>query len=185
MTGAYFADMVTPLEVIPTTFCKWIKSEIKEGGLLEEVDKFCSTFRTEGSVLTYEIWVRKLDWTVSEDTSQVVGRDSFVTIEYPFEVAVIVDIIGDEEDSERKAIQLQGKTIMSIFKNYQRLIFEDASIGYVNYFTLEEGYNDGSINPVNREDDVIIKGFRITLNVDVNYLMCYQRYLNEKGDNGG
>ena len=55
----------------------------------------------------------------------------------------------------------------------------------MNYFTLEEGYNDGSINPVNREDDVIIKGFRITLNVDVNYLMCYQRYLNEKGDNGG
>ena len=181
MTDAYYADLVTPLEVIPAKFCQWITDEITEDGLLEEVDKFCSTFRTEGSVLNYEIWVRKMDWTVNEETSQVVGRDSFVTLEYPFEVAIIVDMIGDEEESERKAIQLQAKTIMSIFKNYERLIFEDASIGYVNYFTLDTGYNDGSINPVNMEDDVIIKGFQITLNVDVNYLMCYQRYVNEKG----
>ena len=147
---------------------------------MEEVDKFCSTFRTEGSVLNYEIWVRKMDWTINEETSAVVSRDSIVTIEYPFEVAVIVDMIGDEEESEQKAIQLQAKTIMSIFKNYERMIFSDPSIGYINYFTLDTGYNDGSINPVNREDDVIIKGFQITLNVDVNYLMCYQRYTNEK-----
>lgn len=180
MTGAYFADMITPLEQIPEAFNNWIRQEITPDGLLEEIDKLCTTFRTEGSVLNYEIWVRKLDWTINEETSTVVSRDSYVTIEYPFEVAIIVDIIGDEEESEKKAIQLQAKTIMSIFKNYERMIFDDPSIGYVNYFTLEEGYNDGSINPVNREDDVIIKGFRVTLNVDVNYLICYQRYINEK-----
>ncbi len=179
--GSYFADMVTPLEVIPETFCNWIKQEIKEGGLLEEVDKFVQTFRTEGSVLNYEIWVRKMDWTVNEETSSVVSKDSYITIEYPFQVAIIVDMIGDEEESERKAIQLQAKTIMSIFKNYNRMIFEDSNVGYINYFSIDEGYNDGSINPVNREDDVIIKGFQITLNVDINYIMCYQRYINEKG----
>lgn len=177
---AYYVDMETPLEQIPEHFCNWIESEICTGGLLEEIEKFCSTFRTGGSVLTYEIWVRKMDWTTDMESSSIVSTETYLTLEYPFEVAIIVDTLDDEEESEKKAIQLQAKTIMSVFKNFERMIFDDPSIGYVNYMTLETGFNDGSINPVNREDDVIIKGFRITLNVDINWLMCYHRYKNKQ-----
>lgn len=176
MSNAYYVDMETPLQQIPQQFCQWITTEICEEGLLEEVEKFCSTFRTGGSVLNYEIWVRKLDWTTDMESSMVVSRDTYLTIEYPFEVAVIVDTLDDEEEAESKALQLQAKTIMSIFKNYERSIFDDDSIGFINYLTLDTGYNDGSINPAGREDDVIIKGFQITLNIDINWIMCYRRY---------
>ena len=183
--SSYYVDMITPLQLIPEKFNEWITCEICEGGLLEEVDKYCQTFRTEGSVLSYEIWTKKEDWKLTPDTSNFTMGDSFATIEYPFTVAIIVDMI-DEETSESKAIQLQAKTIMSILKNYTRNIFEDANDGYINYFTINDGYNDGSLDALNREDDVIIKGFNITFNIDIHWLECYNRYLNrmEEENNG-
>lgn len=178
----YYVNLETPLERIPSKFSEWITSEICEDGLLEEIDQYCQTFRTEGTVQSYEIWVRKLDWTIDEASRTFTMGDSYATIEYPFEVAVIVDMT-DEDTSEKKAIQLQAKTIMSIMKNYDPRIFESIEDGNINYFTIETGYNDGSINPLNREDDVIIKGFRITFNIDIYWLECYRRAQMENNIN--
>lgn len=175
MTG-YYVDMETPLQIIPKKFSEWIKKEICPGGLLEEIDQYCQTFRTEGSVQSYEIWVKKEDWRIEGQTFTKGG--SYANIEYPFTVAIIVDMI-DEEVSEDKAIQLQAKTIMSIMKNYTPNIFETPDDGFINYFTLSDGYNDGSLDAINREDDVIIKGFYISFNIDIYWLECYYRYLRE------
>lgn len=183
MTG-YYVDMETPLQRIPQKFSEWITSEICENGLLEEIDQYCQTFRTEGSVLSYEIWVKKEDWRIEGQTFTRGG--TFATIEYPFTVAIIVDMT-DEETSENKAIQLQAKTIMSIMKNYTPTIFDSIDDGFINYFTITDGYNDGSLNAINREDDVIIKGFYISFNIDIHWLECYYRYeqqLMEADDNG-
>ena len=109
----YYVNIETPLERIPEKFSEWITKEMSEGGLLEEIDAYCQTFRTEGTVQSYEIWVRKEDWTIAEDSRTFTMGDSYATIEYPFQVAIIVDMI-DEATSEKKAIQLQAKTIMSI-----------------------------------------------------------------------
>ena len=166
----YFLNLETPLEMIPEQFCKWITDEVKEDGLLEEIDQVCTTYRTEGPVLSHEIWIRKEDWTVPSDEIQSIG-DTRAVIEYPFTVAIIVDMI-DEERSEKKAIQLQAKTIMSLLKNLDRNIFSDSGNGWINSFRIETGYNDGSLDALNREDDVIIKGFRVLLNVQVDWLYC-------------
>jgi len=182
MSG-YYVDMVTPLQLIPEKFSEWITSEICEGGLLEEIDKYCQTFRTEGSVLSYEIWVKKEDWQIVPESRTFSRGDSRATIEYPFTVAIIVDMI-DEETSETKAIQLQAKTIMSILKNYTPHIFPTLDDGYINYFTITDGYNDGSLDAINREDDVIIKGFNISFNIDINWLECYYKHEQEV-ENGG
>ncbi|WP_323736275.1 hypothetical protein PXD04_10390 [Methanosphaera sp. ISO3-F5] len=173
MSG-YYVDMVTPLQLIPETFSNWITSEIREGGLLEEIDAYCQTFRTEGTVQSHEIWVHKENWQINDETRTFTMGDSYVTMDYPFTVAIIVDMI-DEDTSERKAIQLQAKTIMAIMKNYQRNIFETERDGFINYFVIDEGYNDGYLDAINREDDVIIKGFRITFNIDIYWLECYYR----------
>lgn len=181
MSG-YYVDMVTPLELIPEKFSEWIKNEICTGGLLEEIDQYCQTFRTEGSVMSYEIWVKKEDWHILDDIAFTKGG-SYATIEYPFTVAIIVDMI-DEETSEKKAIQLQAKTIMSIMKNYDPNIFESMNDGFINYFKISDGYNDGSLDALNREDDVIIKGFLISFNIDIHWLECYHRY-SQENSNGG
>jgi len=183
MTG-YYVDMITPLQLIPEKFSEWITSEICENGLLEEIDHYCQTFRTEGMVQSYEIWVKKEDWSIDNETSNFTRGDSYATLIYPFTVAIIVDMV-DEETSEKKAIQLQAKTIMSILKNYNPYIFEDNNDGYINYFTIRDGYNDGSLDAINREDDVIIKGFTISFNIDIYWLECYARYKNEQENNGG
>lgn len=169
----YYLDMQTPLQTIPTVFDSWITREITPDGLLEEIDKYCSTFRTDGSVLNHEIWTRKLDWSISSEETYSIG-DTMSNIIYPFEVAIIVDALDDFEVAEQKAIQLQAKTIMSIFKNYDPRIFP-AGEGYINHFTIEEGYNDGSINPLNQEDDVIIKGFKVTLYVYIDWIECMRK----------
>lgn len=173
----YYVDMETPLQIIPRKFSEWITSEICEGGLLEEVDKYCQTFRTEGSVLSYEIWVKKEDWVITDDIAFTKGN-SYATITYPFSVAIVVDMI-DEETSENKAIQLQAKTIMSILKNYTPLIFDTVEDGQINYFKISDGYNDGSLSAINMEDDVIIKGFYISFNIDIYWLECYYRKIRE------
>lgn len=178
MTNSYYLDMITPLETIPRVFSEWITSEICDGGLLEEIDMYCQTFRTEGTVQSYEIWVKKENWQLNDESRTFTMGDSYATLEYPFTVAIIVDMI-DEDTSEHKAIQLQSKTIMSILKNYNRNIFETGEDGWVNYFTIEEGYNDGYLDALGREDDVIIKGFRITLNIDIHWLECYYRKTKE------
>lgn len=175
MSG-YYVDMETPLQLIPKRFSEWITSEICEGGLLEEIDQYCQTFRTEGSVLSYEIWVKKEDWKIEEEAFARGATEA--TITYPFTVAIIVDMV-DEDTSENKAIQLQAKTIMSIFKNYTPYIFETTDDGFINYFTLSDGYNDGSLDAINREDDVIIKGFYISFNIRIYWLECYYRKMKE------
>lgn len=178
----YYVDMETPLQRIPEAFSKWITDEISEGGLLEEIDQYCQTFRTEGSVLSYEIWVKKEDWTITGEA--FTKGASYATLDYPFTVAIIVDMI-DEETSEKKAIQLQAKTIMSIMKNYDPRIFDSMDDGYINYFTIDDGYNDGTLDALSREDDVIIKGFRVTFNIDIYWMECYYRHLQEiENDNG-
>lgn len=177
MTG-YYVDMVTPLQRIPEKFSEWITQEICEGGLLEEIDQYCQTFRTEGSVQSHEIWVKKEDWRIENESSTFSKGDSYTILEYPFTVAIIVDML-DEETSENKAIQLQAKTIMSILKNYDPLIFDSQSDGWINYFTIRDGYNDGSLDAINRDDDVIIKGFNISLNITVEWLECYYRHERE------
>ena len=169
-------DMITPLQVIPQAFTSWITDEITENGLLEEVDQTWDTFRTEGSILNNTIWVHKLDWNIIDDETYSIG-DTQSTIEYPFQVAIIVDTLDDVDKAEQKAIQLQAKTIMSIFKNYTPRIFPDND-GYINYFKLETGFNDGSLTALNSEDDVIIKGFQITLNVTISWIECMQKAIN-------
>lgn len=178
----YYVDMVTPLQRIPLAFSSWITQEITTDGLLEEIDKYCQTFRTDGPVLNHEIWVHKLDWTIREDETYSIG-DSMSTIEYPFEVAIIVDALDDFEAAEQKAIQLQAKTIMSIFKNYDPRIFPNGE-GYINHFALETGYNDGSLDAINREDDVIIKGFRLTLTIVIDWIECMKKAVNEGKTDG-
>lgn len=178
----YYVDMETPLQMIPEAFCSWITKEIQENGLLEEIDKFCQTFRTEGSVLNQEIWVHKMDWRIIEDETYSLG-DTMSTIEYPFVVAVIVDTLDDIERAEQKALQLQAKTIMSIFKNYDPRIFPNG-IGYINYFRLDEGYNDGSLEAVNQEDDVVIKGFQVTLRISIDWIECMRKAENKGKING-
>ena len=180
----YYVDMETPLQVIPKKFSNWITSEIRDGGLLEEIDQYCQTFRTQGSVQSYEIWVKKEDWHILPESQSFTRGDSYATIEYPFTVAIIVDMI-DEETSEEKAIQLQAKTIMSIMKNYNPQIFDSIDDGFINFFTISDGYNDGSLDAINREDDVIIKGFNITLNIDIHWLDCYYRHQQQANNNNG
>lgn len=168
----YYVDMVTPLEEIPKHFSEWITNEIREGGLLEEVDKYCQTFRTEGTVESYEIWTHKETWTTSE--VYPIGESS-ITIEYPFTVAVIV-AMTDEDYSENKAIQLQAKTIMSVFKNIERY-FNGV---YINSFTLDQGYNDGDLSAINMEDTTIIKGFTVTLTCTFDWLECIRKYIEKQ-----
>lgn len=183
MTG-YYLNLETPLQRIPEKFSEWITTEITTDGLLEEIDQYCQTFRTEGSVLSYEIWVKKEDWTIDGQSFTKGGTEA--VIEYPFTVAIIVDMT-DEDTSERKAIQLQAKTIMAIMKNYDPRIFDTMGDGFINFFNIEEGYNDGTLDALNREDDVIIKGFRITFNITIYWLECYYRHmkqLEEENSNG-
>lgn len=184
MTG-YYVDMITPLQTIPQKFNEWITSEICEGGLLEEIDQYCTTYRTAGSVQSYEIWVKKEDWSIDSENSSFTRGDSYLVIDYPFTVAIIVDMI-DEETSEDKAIQLQAKTIMSILKNYNPLIFDSQDDGFINYFSINEGYNDGSLEALNREDDVIIKGFNISFSITIDWLECYRKHeIEQETNNGG
>lgn len=173
----YYVDLITPLELIPEAFKGWIEAEICENGLLEEIDKLCDTYRTEGTVESYEVWIHKLDWYFIEDETYTM-HDSEATINYPFEVAIIVDMV-DEEKSEKKAIQLQAKTIMSIFKNFTRKIFPDMEMGYINFFKLTQGFNDGSMEAMNQEEDVIIKGFHVELNVTIYWLECMNKAITE------
>lgn len=175
---SYYIDLETPLQRIPQKFTEWITSEVTENGLLEEVDIVCDTYRTEGPVLSYEIWIKKEDWTVPEEQVYSIG-DSRGTISYPFTVAIIVDMI--DENSENKAIQLQAKTIMALFKNFNRNIFDNYNDGYITTFHLETGYNDGTLDALNREDDVIIKGFKVNLEIEIDWLRCM--YNNK--ENGG
>jgi hypothetical protein len=169
----YYVDLETPLQVIPQAFAGWIQQEIQPDGLLEEVEKLCVTYRTAGSVLTHEIWIHKLDWTIDENETYSMN-DTMSTIIYPFQVAIIVDTLDDEEAAEQKAIQLQAKTIMSIFKNYSRTIFPNNE-GWINFFKLDMGFNDGSLTALNQEDDVVIKGFQITLNISIDWLTCMHK----------
>ena len=173
----YYVDLETPLQQIPSAFKGWIEQEITQDGLLEEIEKLCNTYRTGGSVLTHEIWIHKLDWTIDENETYSMG-DTMSTILYPFQVAIIVDPLDDEEAAEQKAIQLQAKTIMSIFKNYTRRIFPNNE-GYINYFSLETGFNDGSLEAINQEEDVIIKGFQITFSISIDWLECMRKAINE------
>ena len=166
--------MQTPLRAIPYHFSKWITQEIRTGGLLEEIDRFSQTFRTEGTVESYEIWVHKQTWSPVEDETYTIG-DSIITIEYPFVVAIIVAMTEDEERSERKALNLQAKTIMSIFKNIERKFHNII----VQSWTLEQGYNDGDLTALNMEDSTIIKGFRLTLKVSFDWVECIQNHIRE------
>lgn len=173
-TRGYYVDMETPLREIPAHFSSWITKEIREGGLLEEVDKYCQTFRTEGTVESYEIWTHKQTWTPVEDETYTIG-DTILTIDYPFVVAVIVAMTDDEEYSEQRALNIQAKAIMSVFKNIERQ-FDNIII---NSFTIEEGYNDGDLTALNMEDSTIIKGFRVTLRVSFDWLECIQQHIRE------
>ena len=176
---SYYLNLETPLQVIPQKFTEWITTEVREEGLLEEIDQVCNTYRTEGPVLSHEIWIRKEDWTVPDEQIYSLG-DGRGTIVYPFTVAIIVDMI-DEETSEQKALQLQAKTIMALFKNFSRNIFDDPNDGWINTFKLDTGYNDGSLDALNREDDVIIKGFHVTFEIEVDWLNCVRKQENENG----
>lgn len=174
---SYYLNLETPLQQIPKKFTEWITSEVKTDGLLEEIDQVCTTYRTEGPVLSHEIWIRKEDWTVPDEQVFSIG-DSRGTIVYPFTVAIIVDMI-DEDTSEDKAIQLQAKTIMALFKNFTRNIFDTLDDGYITVFRLNTGYNDGTLDALNREDDVIIKGFQVTLEIELDWLRCIRQTENE------
>lgn len=173
----YYVDMETPLREIPCHFSNWLTREIRQGGLLEEVDKYCQTFRTEGTVESYEVWVHKQTWTPVDDETYSIG-DTLITIDYPFEVAVIVAMTDDEVVSEQRALNLQAKAIMSIFKNIEQR-FENIII---NSFKIEQGFNDGDLTALNMEDTTIIKGFRVNLRVSFDWIECIQKHINWKDD---
>ena len=54
----------------------------------------------------------------------------------------------------------------------------------INHFALETGYNDGSLDAINREDDVIIKGFRLTLTIVIDWIECMKKAVNEGKTDG-
>lgn len=190
----YYLDMTTPLELIPRKFEEWIHKEICEDGLLEEVERFIPTYRSHLEIDGTTVWVYKQDWTTSEDQTMSLGTNTTTVIDYPFEVAIVVQR-PDIRRADKKAIQLQSKVITSIMKNYYPNIFRDLQEdpreaqgtlhGVIENITVDTGYNDGSLEAINQEEDVVIKGVLFTLRVSIDWMECVrQKQLYEQTTGG-
>lgn len=186
----YYLDITTPLELIPEKFCEWITTEIKEDGLLEGVEQFIPTYRSHFEVDGTTIWVYKQDWSISREEVQSIGHTTSV-IEYPFEVAVIVQR-PDIRDADSTAINYQSKVITSVLKNFRPNIFKElqddptkyggCEYGYIENIHIDTGYNDGSLEAINQEEDVVIKGVLFTLKVNIDWLRCCRTNNNNDDD---
>lgn len=189
----YYIDMLTPLELIPEKFSDWISREICEDGLLEEVERFIPTFRSHFEVDGTTVWIYKQDWRILDTEINSLGTSTSTVIEYPFEVAVIVQR-PDIRRADKKALQLQSKVISSVMKNYYPNIFRELQEdpreaqgtlhGVIEKITVDTGYNDGSLEAINQEEDVVIKGVLFTLRVCIDWMECIRQKERMEANNG-
>ena len=166
-------NIVDGLGAVSQIVKRCIREEMVQGGLLEDVETFIPSYRTDEPHEEPAIWLFEHETTVVED-----GRLSKqIKLQTPFEFVCIVYDEDSLEESELKGKNLAGRVAASIGKNFRRMDDEGNQIS--SKPVLEGFYPYGTVEIDERSDKTVITSVRITIEYTVNWVISCK---NNNGD---
>ena len=144
-----------------------IKTEMKEGGLLEDVNTFVPSYR-----FNEEIEEPAIGLFEQETVPTVSGTLSKkIELQTPFEFVCIVYDDESIEQSEIKGKNLACRVAASIAKNFTRLTVDGKSVPILKP-TIEAIYPVGTVEVQDKGEEAVATSIRIRINYYVDWLVC-------------
>ena len=144
-----------------------ITAEIREGGLLEDVNTFVPSYR-----FNEEIEEPAIGLFEQETVPTVSGTLSKkIELQTPFEFVCIVYDDESIEQSEIKGKNLACRVAASIAKNFTRLTVDGKSVPILKP-TIEAIYPVGTVEVQDKGEEAVATSIRIRINYYVDWLVC-------------
>ena len=144
-----------------------ITAEIREGGLLEDVNTFVPSYRFNEEIEEPAIGL------FEQETVPVVSGtlSKKIELQTPFEFVCIVYDDESIEQSEIKGKNLACRVAASIAKNFTRLTVDGESVPILKP-TIEAIYPVGTVEVQDKGEEAVATSIRIRINYYVDWLVC-------------
>lgn len=159
-------DMVSGLAAVSQIVKRCIRTEMEEGGILEDVETFIPAYRKDEDVIEPAIWLYEHETSVIDDTGRLSKQ---VKLRTPFEFACLVYDEDDLEESELKGKELAGKVAVAIGRNWNRA---DDDGNQINAKPVLEGfYPYGAVSINEASDSAVVTSVIINIEYIVNWVI--------------
>lgn len=174
-------NIVDGFEQIHTIMRTCIETEIKPGGLLEDVEMFIPIYYNEDGVDEPCIWMTQHP-TTSNRQADITQTMDLTT---PFEFDCVV-YESELEDSEAAGQNLANRVIMAVLKNYlqvQSTVTNGKRL--IKKIDLATYYPVGQVSIKGKSERVPATGVILNVVHTVNWVICCRDYQKQKDENEG
>ena len=169
-------NIVDGFEQIKEVMMACIEVEMQEGGLLEDVETFISTYHEDGELEEPVVWMTQLPTTADKqaDISQTID----LITPFQFSCAVYESEI---EESESAGQNLTNRVILAILRNYLTQQAVICGKRLIKKIELETYYPVGEVEVAGKSESVPVTAVVLNVIHTVNWTLCCKE-LKDKGD---
>jgi len=162
-------NIQTGLEKVQLVMKGCIENEIRENGLLEDVESFFTVWNNEDHVEEPVIWMYQHETRAGRQAD--ISHTMDLTIPFQFNCSVYKPEL---EDANTATQNLATRVILSILRNWQTVqaeIMQDNG-RIIRNITLETFYPLGTIDVNNKSERLPVIGVLLNVSIIVNWKMC-------------
>ena len=160
------AGLTYGLQNVKKALCDWIQSEIKEEGLLRDVETFLYTFNTDDYLDSPIIWLYEESTKPTQDKSGAISQKMYLTSTF---MIVCIDYDDDIPTAEEKSKNLASRTVNTILKHKKRNIEDKLVITGIH---LKEFQPVGEATIINQNDKVPATAIIMDIDYIIDWFKC-------------
>lgn len=162
------------LEKIQEIMKQCLTKEIKENGLLEDVETFLTVYSEEEHVEEPFIWMYQHEARASRQPD--ISQTMELTIPFQFNCAVYET---EMEDANTSTQNLATRVILSICKNWLTVQNEILGQRLIRNITLETYYPMGTVDVNNKSERLPVVAVVLNVNIMINWKLCCKQLIGE------
>ena len=167
-------NILTGFEKINTIINRCITDEIKDNGILSDVETYINTYYNEGQVEEPVIWITQHPTTVEKNPD--ISKTSLLKTPFEFDCGVYETEI---EDANTASQNLCNRVILSILKNWQTIQAEELpNQRMIRNIELDTYSPMGYVEVTGKSDKVPITGVILNIYHTISWQQCCRQIQN-------
>lgn len=165
---------VNTASLVPQTVKAYLEHEIREGGLLEDVETLIPSVNSDVPVDPPAIWI--VQHPITRWVNDKANLSNKITLSVPFEF-VCVEYSDDLEEAEILGISLASRVGSSLMKNFNKVKVDDSMPNrFFHKLEFETLYPVGEVTVVGKSERIPATSIIFNFVYVVDWLKCNRKY---------
>ena len=165
---------VNTASLVPQTVKAYLEREIREGGLLEDVETLIPSVNSDVPVDPPAIWI--VQHPTTRWVNDKANLSNKITLSVPFEF-VCVEYSDDLEEAEILGISLASRVGSSLMKNFNKVKVDDSMPNrFFHKLEFETLYPVGEVTVVGKSERIPATSIIFNFVYIVDWLKCNRKY---------